>query len=382
LHLVLDILAWAFLAPALAGSAYQVLAGARMSAFRSPPDPEPSAALPEVTILKPLHGAEPGLEQSLASFLEQDYPAGVQVVFGLHDQGDEAWPIVEALRVEERPGRDISLVTAPTVHGPNGKISNLVNMMSEARYDLIVVADSDIAVRRDYLKRVIAALEAPGVGVVSCPYYGEPRAGFWSKLSAMGVTYQFLPSVAVGVTSGLATPCMGSTIAMRREVLDRIGGFQAFAHLLADDYAIGAAVRGLGLRSVVAPIVVAHGCSETSLVELVNHETRWALTNRSLAPIGFFGAGITHAVPLALIGVITSLAEPASLGVLGVAVVSRLWLMTRVDKITGIGHGQWRLAPMRDILSFAIFAGSFFARAVEWRGARFHVNARGALERI
>jgi ceramide glucosyltransferase len=237
-------------------------------------------------------------------------------------------------------------------------------------------------VRPDYLRGVVAALSEPGVGVVTCPYYGEARAGIWSRLAAMGLSYQFLPSVAVGVTLGLATPCMGSTIALRRETLQRIGGFEAFADLLADDYAIGAAVRALGLRSVVAPVLVAHGSAETSLGELVRHELRWALTVRAVDPAGYFGSGVTHAIPLALLGVLFTAGAPSALAVLAIALICRLWTMRQVDKVAGIAHGGWPLAPARDILSFAIFAGSFFVRAVEWRGTRFRVDPQGALERI
>lgn len=366
---------------ALAGSAYQVLAGLRIAVFRSLPLAESAADALPVTLLKPLHGAEPGLEVALSSGLDQDYPGDVQMVLGVQDPADAALGVAKALRAAY-PARDVAVVVDPTPHGTNRKIANLINMAPQARHDLIVLSDSDISVRPDYLRRVVAALGEPGVGVVTCPYYGEARAGLWSRLAAMGLSYQFLPSVAVGVTLGLATPCMGSTIALRRETLQRIGGFEAFADLLADDYAIGAAVRALGLRSIVAPVLVAHGSAEMSLSELVRHELRWALTVRGVDPAGFFGSGVTHAIPLALLGVLFTAAAPSALAVMAIALICRLWMMRQVDKVAGIAHGGWPLAPARDILSFAIFAGSFFVRAVEWRGTRFRVDPQGALERI
>jgi ceramide glucosyltransferase len=268
------------------------------------------------------------------------------------------------------------------LHGSNRKISNLINMMTHAKHDVILLADSDIVVQPDYLRQVLAALDAPGVGVVTCPYHGLAKGGVWARLAAMGLTYQFLPSVAVGVTLGLATPSMGSTIALRRSVLARIGGFAAFADLLADDYAIGAAVRALGLRSVVAPVIVGHLCDEHSLGELLRHELRWAVTVRGADPAGFAGSGVTHAVPLAILGVLFTLAAPGSLAVLAIALICRLWMLRQVDKLVPNERGGWRLVVVRDILSFAVFAGSFFVRAVEWRGVRFRVDPQGALERL
>jgi ceramide glucosyltransferase len=245
-----------------------------------------------------------------------------------------------------------------------------------------VLADSDIVVRPDYLRQVVAALETPGVGVVTCPYRGAAAGGLWSRLAAMGLTYQFLPSVAVGVGFGLAHPCMGSTIALRREVLTLIGGFEAFADLLADDYALGAAVRAAGLRSLVAPVLVAHNCTERSLAEVARHELRWARTIRGVDPAGFFGSGVTHAVPLAMLGMFLTGASLISLAVLAIALICRLWLMREVDRIADADRrGRW-LAPLRDVLSFGIFLGSFFVRAIDWRGTQFRVDAQGALRRI
>jgi ceramide glucosyltransferase len=374
------ILGWAFLALAAAGCAYQVLAGARLGAFARRPAPE-LGAWPAVTVLKPLHGAEPGLADALSSVMDQDYPGQVQIVFGVQDAADPAVGVVETLRAA-RPALDAVVVADSSAHGANHKVANLINMWGHARRDVVVLADSDIAVAPDYLRQVVGALQAPGVGVVTCPYRGEGVAGFWSRLAAMGLTYQFLPSVAVGVTLGLATPCMGSTIALTRETLGRIGGFEAFADQLADDYAIGAAVRALGLKSVVAPVIVVHQSAEGSLGELIRHELRWARTIKGVDPAGFAGSGVMHAIPLALIGVILLAAAPASLAVLAAALICRFWMMSRADKAAGAPRGAWPLAPLRDILSLAVFLGAFFGRAVDWRGVRYRVDRQGGLERI
>jgi ceramide glucosyltransferase len=377
----LEIAGYVFLGLALAGCGYQLLAGVSVRAFSAGPAPE-QADWPSVTVLRPLHGAEPGLEAALASALDQDYPGEVQWVFGVQDPADPAISVVERLQ-SSRPGRAIELVVDAAPHGANLKIANLINIAGRARREIVVLADSDIAVRPDYLRRVVGALGAPGVGVVTCPYRGEAAApGVWARLAAMGVSYQFLPSVAVGVRLGLAKPCMGSTIALRAETLARIGGFRAFANQLADDYAIGAAVRALGLTSVVAPLIVAHHCAEGSLGELVRHELRWARTIRGVDPAGYAGSGVMHAVPLALIGVALSAASPVSLAVLIGALICRFWMMSQADRAAASPRVGWPLAPLRDILSLALFAASWFGRGVDWRGTRYRVDRQGELERI
>jgi len=198
----------------------------------------------------------------------------------------------------------------------------------------------------------------------------------------MGISFQFLPSVVVGVSLGLARPCMGSTIALRRDVLERIGGFERFADLLADDYEIGAAVRAAGYQSVAPPLLVGHGCAESSLRELVVHELRWASTVRRIDPTGFFGSGITHAVTFALLGNLLTPYAPGAFAILVVALTCRLWMVRQVEKMAGLTSRGWWLIPARDILSFAVFVGSFLVRKVEWRGTRFRVDGRGGLSRI
>lgn len=379
--LVLQSIAWVFLALALAGSVYQLLAAQQVRRlFGGPASAGPGPA-EAITVLKPLHGAEPGLDVALGSFLVQDYPGPVQFVFGVQDPADPAQLVIGTLR-QAYPDQDIALVVNAGTHGENKKISNVINMMSRSKHDVILMSDSDIVVQPDYLRGVTTALDAPGVGVVTCAYRGKSLLGFWSRLSAMNISYQFLPSVALGVGLGLARPCMGSTIALRREVLDTIGGFEAFADLLADDYAIGAAVREQGLCSVVARGLVTHNCVERSLAELVGHELRWARTIRGVDPAGFFGSGVTHALPLALLGVGLGGGSAAGFATLALVLICRLWLKRQVDRVSGEAAGGAWLMPLRDVLSLAVFLASFFVRAVSWRGAQFRVDAHGTLRRI
>jgi ceramide glucosyltransferase len=365
---------------AVVGAAYLVFAGLRLRAFH---DDTPAAARPEppVTVLKPLHGDEPGLEAALETVFAQDYAGAVQVVFGIQDPADPALAVAERLRARH-PKHDVVIIVDPRMHGTNRKVSNLINMAPEARHDLLVLADSDIAVGPGWLRRIAAELADPAIGVVSLPYFGSAQNGLWSRLAALGLTSQFLPSVVVGLTLGMAHPCMGSTIALRREVLRAIGGFEAFADLLADDYAIGRAVRAAGYASAVPPMIVTHGCTESSLRGLFAHELRWARTVRSLDPAGFAGSGVTHAFVLALIGVALTGAAPASLAVLLLASTARIWMVRQAEKRTGTPSSALWLIALRDVLAFAVFISSFFVRAVDWRGTRFRLDARGGLSEV
>ena len=355
------------------GVLYSLGATALAARWKSGAAPTPMSG-PSVTILKPLHGAEPALTENLQSFLDQTYPAPRQMICGVQATDDSAIASVRVLTDRLYP---VELRISGGRHGANGKISNLANMLDHARNDLIVLSDSDVAVKPDYLSRLAAALAAPGVGAVTCLYAGRGDAGVWSRLAAAGISYHFLPSVMVGLALGVAKPCMGSTISLRRETLERIGGFAPFADTLADDHAIGAAVRGLGFRVAVPPMLVTHGCAETSLLELTRHELRWNATLFRLHPLGFAGSIITHPFPLALLAGFGG--GGISSGLVLSALIARLALAMRIDNLAGRRTAALWLLPFRDVLSFGIFVATFFVRSIDWRGARFRIGKDGRL---
>jgi ceramide glucosyltransferase len=358
---------------ALVGSAYALFAIWAARSFICRPRPAPLANCPPVTILKPLHGAEPDLYANLASFCRQDYPVPVQVLFGLSDSADPAATVVRRL-IADFPDRDFDLVINARCHGANAKVSNLINMQPAARHEMIVIVDSDIVVPPNYLADVTANLSQPGVGLATCPYRGVGATGIWSRLAAAGIDYQFLPNVLVGLKLGLATPCFGSTIALTKTTLTKLGGLQSVADQLADDYALGMAVRRVGLQVAIPPIIVTHVCAEQSLRELLLHEIRWARTIRAMDSLGFAGLAVTYAVPLALLGVILGGLTPAA-SVLVVALACRFALQAELHRLLQLRNGIFWLGPIRDILSFVVFVASFFGRRVEWRGHRYGVKA-------
>jgi ceramide glucosyltransferase len=342
----------------------------------------PPVTYPGVTILKPLHGVGPGLYDDLVSFCDQDYPGRVQILFGAQDAGDAAIAVVKRL-IAERPGRDLELVLqhTPTL-GPNPKIANLVGLQRHIRHEVVILADADIAVARDYLRKTTSVLDLPGVGAVTYLYRGVPRGAIWGHLASMGIDYYFLPNVLVGLKLHLARPCFGSTIALRRETLAAIGGFDAFLDYIADDNAIGEAVRATGMKVAIPSILLGHACSERSVGELLRHELRWARTVRAVNPLGYAGSVVTYPLPFAVVGAAASGFGLLGMAMIAVAIFCRLVLQLQVDHTLGVPADRWWLGPARDLLAFGIHVASYFVSIVSWRGRRYRVRSDGTLVAI
>jgi ceramide glucosyltransferase len=374
---ILDALGTVCVALAAGGCVHALAAASRVRRFRTTIE-APLVDHPGVTILKPLHGIEAGLYENLASFCAQDYAGPAQIIFGAHDRHDPAVAVVERL-IADHPGGDLELCVTSVSRGPNPKIANLMGMEARIRHDVVVIADSDIGVPRDYLSRTVAALARPGVGLVTYLYHGEVRGGLWARLAAMQIDYHFLPNVLVGLAMGLARPCFGATIAMKRETLARIGGFDAFLAHLADDNAIGEAVRNAGLSVAIPPLVVRHTCAEHDAGELLRHELRWARTLRAASPWGYAGLVMTHPLPFAIFGALLSARPlPAALMIVA-AITCRLVLQLQVDHTLGVRSKTGWLGPARDLLAFGVHFASFFVGVVSWRGHRYKVRADGTL---
>ena len=374
----------------LIGCLYTIAALIGLWRYARLPGAEP-ASYPLVTVLKPLHGAEPRLYQNLASVFTQDYPGPIRRVFGVSEPADPAAAVVEQLRAAF-PSAALRLVTDTRRHGRNGKVSNLVNMSAVAWPasdgagaapevdEVVVVSDSDMLVEPDYLTRVVGALQQPGVGGVTCLYRGISLPNLWSRLATGWVDGQFLPNVILGLSLGLAKPCMGSTIAMRRETLERIGGFAAFKDLLADDYEIGAAIRRLGLAVSVPPWpVLGHTSAATSLGSVLKQELRWSRTIKTVDFAGFAGSVVTHVVPFALLTAVFDGFRPRDWALLALVLMLRSSLLLQVKRFVRKDTADLSLALPRDLLSFAVFIASFWPGSIEWRGHRFGVRSDGIM---
>jgi ceramide glucosyltransferase len=338
---------------------------------------------PPVTVLKPLHGDEPCLAEALESVCAQAYP-NFQIVFGVQDAADPAVKIVEEVR-RRFPSIDMTLTISPKRHGSNGKVNNLINMLPFARHDVLVIADSDVHVAPDWLDRLVAALEQPNVGLVTTLYAGVPVVqGIIGRLAGAQITHGFLPSAVMARALG-RDDCLGATMMLRRNDLERIGGLPTLVNHLADDQVLGRRIAALGLQVVLAQTVVLTTVPETRIGALVQHELRWARTIRTLEPLGFAASVLQYPLAWALATVLASGGATWSIGLFMVAWLSRAIAGITVDQALarlerpGADPAKpdvWALAfscpvwllPMRDILSVAIMIASYTGRRVSWRG--------------
>jgi ceramide glucosyltransferase len=360
---------------AIIGCAFTLILSACVVGFPAP-DPEQFTTQPPVTVLKPLHDAEPGLPARLAAFCRQHYDGPVQVLCGAQDHNSPAVAVVGAMSAA-RSDTAIELIVDPRSHGVNRKVSNLINIMPRARHDVLVLSDSDIVVGPDYLRTVTTLLTRPRIGAVTCLYYGIGGEGLWTRFSALAINAQFLPQAVMAVRLGLAKPCCGATIALRRSTLDRIGGFGSLVDTLADDHAMGVAVRAAGYDIVTAPFLVGHRCFDGSLHQLVRQQIRVARTIKSIHPFTYACTLITHTWPLALLGLL--LGSPAALLVVAAALLSRVMLCCCVERRFDLPRQDYWLIPLQDVIAFAVYITSFFGATVHWRGADYRVTANGTL---
>jgi ceramide glucosyltransferase len=343
--------------------------------------PAASHFVPPVTVLKPLKGDDGQLYENLRTVCVQDYPT-YQVIFGVRERDDPAIAVVERL-LRELPEVDLTLVVDERAIGTNPKISNLANLVGHAKYDALVLADSDIRVGPGYLRAVVAPLEDPAVGLVTCLYRGVGARGVVSRLGAMFVNEWFFPAALVSTRLGPLRHAFGATIAARRDTLRAIGGVEAVADQLADDYMLGRLVSRQGFRVVLAPYVVNTIIADRDLGTLFFRELRWARTLRTLRPVSYFCSLLTYGFPLSLLwlaaGAAGRLACAAAVVHIGLRCVGRLVL----DRSIGL-HTSWSevcLVPVRDLASCLLGVLSFLGSSVRWDDERFRVRRDGCLER-
>ncbi len=345
-----------------------------------------AAGVPATTLLKPLCGAEPGLREALLSFCTQSFPAPLQIIFGARSFADPAVATARELKAQF-PDRDIEIVVNATVHGPNLKASNLINMAPFAKHDVLVISDSDARLQPDCLQRVTAGLVDPSVGAVTCLFRGAPaRSGGWvAQLGALYIDGWFLPAAIVDASLFGARACYGPLTAIRREILTEAGGFVALTAVLADDTELGHITTRQGRRVQIAPIAVDTTIGESKLDTLFLHELRWARTTRALRPVGYLTSLFTHALPIALLMVALHPTAPTAL-LFGSMVALRAVLVAVMQAKFGRAETSDMPTPwflmFREILYFGVWLWAFTGRHILWRGRRLRIlpGARIALD--
>jgi ceramide glucosyltransferase len=379
----------------LCGIVYSILAlwaARRFERARLPqPNSRGGAFTPGISILKPLRGLDPRMHAGLVSHCTQTYAGPFEILFGVSSLSDPAVPEIARLRVDH-PHIPIRLIECPARLGPNGKLSNLAQMLPHATHEHILVNDSDILVSPNYLTHIAAAFHpnpapdtAKRVGLVTAPYIGIASNTVWSRLEALGISTDFIPDalVARALEGGLRFG-LGSTLATTKSALASIGGFEALTSQLADDYELGARLHRAGYSIALLHQPVATSVPPYTLRGFCDHQLRWARSTRDSRRAGYLGLGITYVLPWAILTVIASGFALWSFTLLSVALLARM----SVALVVGVGllrDGQVLrdlfLLPLRDCFGLFFWLWSYASDTVIWRGERFRLH-RGHLEKL
>jgi ceramide glucosyltransferase len=384
-HQALKIIEILAVAGALSGIAYYVLClwtAARFLQSRQSEDKSIRCAQ-SVSVLKPLRGTDPEMYESFRSHCVQDY-AEYEIIFGVSDANDPAIQLVEQLKAEF-PQRAIRLLVCRENLGTNTKVSNLAQMVPEAHHEYLLVNDSDIRVEPDYLRRVVAPLTNPKIGLVTCLYRGVANSTFGSRLESLGISTDFGAGVLVAQTveNGIRFG-LGSTLAFRRRDLQAIGGFESIVDYLADDYQLGSRIAALGLEVKLSDVVVETFLPHYTLRDFVAHQLRWARTVRDSRFWGYLGLGLTFGVPWAATALILSrgaawawalFAYTATMRVVAAVVVGNMVLKDR-QVLRSLA-----LIPLRDLVALLVWIVSFTGHEIVWRGDRFRLE-NGKLRKL
>ena len=344
---------------------------------------------PAVTLLKPLKGADEELYAALESHCLQQYSGPFEILCGVSSPDDPAARVVAQLQAAY-PQVALHLILCPERLGTSGKVSNLVQMLRSARFDHILINDSDIHVGPQYLAHIMAGFSAAPlkskqaaqpVGMVTAPYLGRAhpdshgRIPLWSRLEALGISTEFLPGVLTArmLESGIHFG-LGSTLAMRRDALAAAGGMEPLLEVLADDYELGARIARAGFRVELSSEVVETSVPPYTLRGFFDHQLRWSRSTRDSRRLGYLGLGITFVVPWALATCLASGLALWSLALLSLALVARTALALSVC-IGILRDGQvlrdlW-LLPVRDLFGLFFWLWSYAGNTVVWRGERF-----------
>jgi ceramide glucosyltransferase len=379
----LSFLQWIFLIPTVGGALYGVLCLLTSLQFRIRP-PRPSRSLfsawPPVTILKPICGPEKNQRQTLRSACLIDYPK-YQVVFSVQSQNDPAIPLLKELE-QEFGSTKVSVAMEDRQAGPNGKINNLLGALPHARYDILVISDSDVYLRTDYLKTIVSPLADPDIGCV-CTLYRATRAGRWfEKMELLTLNADFVPSVIFAYMTGTSKFCLGSSVAFRRSSLREMGGLESLADYLAEDYEMGRRLWVSGKRTVLVPYFVDIVIDLKDTLQWWDHQVCWDQKTRAARPVGFFATIVTRSVPFALLFAALRLGDGLGLatlaGALGLRIVTAAgimrWALRDREGLKSLG-----LLPLRDIAALASWFLAFTRKTVTWRASRMSLKRDGRL---
>ena len=333
---------------------------------------------PPISVLKPLCGHDDGLEENLRSFMVQDYPE-YEVLFGVHRSDDSAVGVAEKI-IAEFSGRILArIIVTGESPIPNAKAFSLNRMVREAHYDVLVMSDSDVRVTPSLLSHLAQELQDDHVGLISCPYQAVPGKSLWSRLEAIGMNTELLGGVMVARMLEGMRFALGCTVAVRRSVLDDMGGFGYLQEFLAEDFVIGQRAAELGYGVLFSSYVIEHRIGSQGMMHNLGHRMRWARSTRRSRPLGYWGQIFTYPLPLALL---FCAAYPAAWPVLFLTLILRgiAALATARDIVHDpITQKQWWLLPLQDVIGFFVWISGFVGDKIVWRDRKCTVLRDGRL---
>lgn len=335
---------------------------------------------PPMSVLKPLHGLDEGLERNLRSFFEQEYP-GFEVILAVREAGDPAVPLVERLRALY-PQVPSALIVTGEPSCPNAKVYSLGCMVAAARFDRLVMSDSDVRAAPDLLRRLAAEWQDPDVGLITCPYRAVPGPSFWSTLEAIGLNTEFLGGVLVARMMEGMRFALGPTLAVRREVLEAIGGMARLEGYLAEDFVLGQLAADGGSTVLLSSASVEHRIGAQAFAANLRHRLRWFRSTRRSRPWGYVGQLFTYPLPLAIA---LWAVRPSWWPVAAAALAARAlaaWATAGSVLHDGLTRRRWFLLPLQDVVSFLTWIAGFFGNEIEWRGSRYRVKKGGRVEKL
>jgi ceramide glucosyltransferase len=376
-------LEWLFLVPTIGGSIYAVLCIWAIFRLRTGPadgSKRLSMVWPPVTVLKPVHGLEKNQRENLRSCCIQDYPE-FQVVFSVQKTDDAASPLLQDLQREFGPDR-VTVAIENCRAGTNGKINNMIGGLRHARHDMLVISDSDILLKPDYLKTIVSPLKDPTVGC-ACTLYKAAGAETWfEKMELLTLNADFMANVLFAHVSGASKFCLGASAALHRSTLERIGGLEALSDYLVEDYEMGRRIWVLGKKVVVVPYFVDTIVDLKSPSQWWNHQVYWDQNTRAARPIAFFATALVRSVPFAILYAITRMMDAVGLWTIAGAFTLRI---ISAAFILGWGlrdreglRSLWLLI-LRDISALATWLLAFTKRTTIWRGTSFVLTRDGRL---
>ena len=340
---------------------------------------------PALTLLKPLHGDEPGLEAHLATFFEQDYPE-YEILFCTRSPDDPGLATARrvAARYPQIPVKFLSTGGLPDYI--NAKVASMEQMEADAAHGILVISDSDVRVTPDYLRSVALPFADPQVGGMCCPYRGvAAEGGLWARLEAVGMSVEMTAGVLAARAMEGMQFVLGPTMAFRRETIRRMGGFKVTADYCADDFVLGNETFKLGQRVVLSHHAIDHMVINSDFVDSMKHQVRWMKSTRFSRPRGHFGTALTFSVPFGLLACVAAawLGHPGwGLALLGWSVATRLALALAVGGAV-VGDRSWFgllvLYPLRDLMGFCFWAASYWGSRILWRGRVFELLPGGKM---